>query len=163
MLIEKQDCKMETDLGATRAYYASNPLCDCSCCRSLYLQIKNSFPLLDSYLAELGIDSARPDEAGSDEAEGYIDYLFISYTVSGKIIEDGKTDVELFDGGCRIRIVFGDAFVPNGQKGDYFVVGVYGVKLPQLFPKPTEEPAPEEPAAKKRGLFKRLLSRKKKI
>jgi len=133
---------MNIDIDRTRDYYRTHSLCDCSCCRNLYAQIKERLPLLDKLLSEFGIDSARPDEVGSTEENDGIDYLFVSYTVCGKIESHGKYTLKLTDGDMPLEIVVGDYFVPNEQKGDYFVVGVYGIKLPWVLDEPFPIPVP---------------------
>lgn len=86
---------------------------------------------LTEFLSEFGIDIRRPDEAGSIEMEGYVDYLFVGYTVTGKIETEGtyETDIENF----HILICDGSiphGWFPNQQKEACFFVSVSGISLP---------------------------------
>ena len=142
MIIRKQDYKMYVDIEQTREYYKSHSICDCPSCRNYYAQVKDKFRLLDGFLLELGVSIDRPDEIGSVEADNEIQYIFASYTVCGKILEPGKYEIDINDGGLFLNIVIDDYFVPNEQKSDYFVVGVYNIVLPWVLnePFPTSVP-----------------------
>lgn len=101
----------------TKAYYLSNSVCDCCNCRNLYAQIETISAGLTEFILEFGIDIGRPDESISIEIDDYIDYLFVGYTVTGKIETEGtyETDIENF----YIMISNGNTshdWFPNGQK-----------------------------------------------
>ena len=156
MIVKKQDSKMDIDLENTREYYQAHSLCDCPCCRNLYVQIKSAFPLLSEFLSDLGVDISRPDEAGSCEMENEIDYVFVSYTVCGKILEYNEYEIDIKDN-LFLSIIIGDSFIPNEQKNDYFVVTVYGIRLPWVLDEPFPETTPITPT--KNGLLYKLKAR----
>ena len=144
MQIRKQDCIMDVDVEKTKAYAQSHSVCDCAEDRNFYTQAKEKFPQLDVFLDELGVDITRPDETGCVELEEEreIDYLFVSYTVCGKVLGLDKYEIDMNDGGLFLNIVIGDYYVPNEQTGDYFVVGVYGIRLPWVLDEPFPMPEP---------------------
>ncbi len=137
--IQKENSIFYVDVEKTREYYLSNTLCDCSGCRNLYIQIETISEKLVDFLSEFGIDICRPDESANVEMNNYIDYLFIGYTVVGRIETEGvyETDIEDF----HIKISKGDTpddWFPNEQKEPCFFVSVTGVSLPWVL----EEPFP---------------------
>ena len=135
MIIQKQDCKMDVDVDKTFQYYREHPFCDCPACRNFYAQVASVFPNLTAFLSELGVDASRPDETGWDVANGIADYHFVAYTVNGKILEHDKYEIDMQDGNLFLNIVIDDRYIPNEQKDEYFVVFVYGIKLPWVLDK----------------------------
>ena len=53
----------DVDLDRTRAYYQSNTLCTCACCRCYREIVRQRYPKLTELLERFGVDAARPDEA----------------------------------------------------------------------------------------------------
>ena len=102
MIIQKQDCKMDVDVDKTIAYYREHSLCDCPACRNFYTQAATALPRLNAFLSELGVDISRPDESASDASDETVDYFFVAYTASGKVLEYDKyqgfqsSDLEVF-------------------------------------------------------------------
>ena len=90
MIIQKDGYVLDVDVNATDKYSKEHSLCDCNEDRNLYAQIREKFPKLTTFLAELGLLIDRPDETGSCAMNDYIDYHFVSYTVIGNISESGK-------------------------------------------------------------------------
>ncbi len=158
MIIQKQDCKMDIDVEQTKEYYKSHSLCNCSICHNFYAQAKDRFHLLDEFLLEFGVSIDRPDEMGGVEANNEIQYIFVSYTVCGKILELNKNEIDLNDGGLFLNIVIGDSYIPNKQKTDCFVVTVYNIVLPWVL----NEPFPEAVPIRKRFIdkIKTIFSKK---
>ena len=137
MMIRKDDIVLDVDVEGTLQYSKEHLLCDCNEDRNLYAQIRDKFPKLEVFLAELGLLIDRPDETGSSAVDDYIDYHFVSYTVIGNIIESGKYEIDMFDGGLHLSIVIDNWYVPNEQKTDrYFTVTVYNIKLPWVLNEP---------------------------
>ena len=130
MLIQKQDYKMDVDIEQTELYYESHSLCDCQSCRNYYAQVRDRFVVLDNFLSEFGVAIDRPDEIGWIEAENKVEYLFVSYTVCGRILEYGEYEMSLNDAELVLNIVIGGSDIPNEQKGEYFVITVYNIVLP---------------------------------
>lgn len=129
--IQKDNFIFHVDIEKTKSYYLSHSICDCCTCRNLYAQVEKVSAELTEFLSEFGIDIRRPDEASSIEMEGYVDYLFVGYTVTGKIETEGtyETDIENF----HIRICDGSTphgWFPNQQKEACFFVSVSGISLP---------------------------------
>lgn len=158
MFIKKEDYVLDVDIEQTKNYYASLSLCDCSSCRNYYVQVKESFPLLNEFLFELGVNIERPDELSYIESDNEIQYLFAAYTVSGKILEFDKYEIDLFEDEGVVSIVFNNSYIPNEQKTDYFVVMVYNIRLPWVL----NEPFPEVAPVKKRFIdrIKAVFSKK---
>ncbi len=137
MITRKDDFVLDVDVEGTLQYSKEHLLCDCNEDRNLYAQIRDKFPKLEAFLAELGLLIDRPDETGSSAVNDYIDYHFVSYTVIGNIIESGKYEIDMFDGGLYLSIVIDNWYVPNEQKTDrYFTVTVYNIKLPWVLKEP---------------------------
>ena len=129
--IQKENSIFYVDIEKTREYYLSNTLCDCSGCRNLYIQIETISEKLVDFLSEFGIDICRPDESANVEMNNYIDYLFIGYTVVGRIETEGVYETDVED--LHIKISKGDTpddWFPNEQKEPCFFVSVTGVSLP---------------------------------
>ena len=136
-IIQKDNFVFRVDIEKTREYYSSNTLCDCSGCRNLYAQIKTLSEKLTDFLSEFGVDICRPDESADMEMNNYIDYLFVGYTVTGRIETEGvyETDIENF----HIKISGGDApgdWFPNEQKEPCFFISVEGISLPWVLDEP---------------------------
>lgn len=154
MIIRKYGYVLDVDIDATSQYSREHSLCDCDEDRNLYAQIREKFPELTAFLAELGLLIERPDETGSCAVDDYIDYHFVSYTVIGNILESDKYEIDMFDGGKFLNIVIDNWYVPNEQKTNrYFTVTVYGIDLPWVL----DEPFPVSAVSgKKISLFERI-------
>ena len=142
MLIQKQDCKMDVDIDQTIEYYRKHSLCDCPACRNFYTQAATALPKLKEFFSELGVDISRPDESASDASDETVDYYFVAYTVSGKVLEYDKYEIDLQDGELFLNIVIDDNYIPNEQKDEYFVISVYGIKLPWVLDEPLPDAVP---------------------
>lgn len=142
MLIQKHDCKMDVEVDKTIEYYREHSLCDCPACRNFYVQAASALPKLNAFLSELGVDVSRPDESASDASDYTVDYYFVAYTVSGKVLEYDKYEIDLQDGELFLNIVIDDNYIPNEQKGEYFVISVYGIKLPWVLDEPLPDAKP---------------------
>ena len=141
MIISKDCCILDVDLTETRAYYENNSLCQYSEDRNFYIQARNRFPKLTAWLEELGIPIDRPDEIGSIPLENTIDYLFVAYSVVGKLTEPGEYIIELLDGNAKLKIIISNQYFPNDQKTDnYFTVSVCNIQLPWVLEEPFPKP-----------------------
>ena len=118
------------DIEKTKRYYRSNHLCECENCQLLHREIKENYPELEKVLSLFGIDISKPDEAGSIDLEGEIQYSFVGFTVCGNILKKGDKEISIHDKDL-LELAFEPGFqFPNEQKGDYFSITVYGVRLP---------------------------------
>ena len=88
--IQKDGYVFEVDIEKTKEYYKTHFLCECDYCKNLHTQIKGKFPKLESFLAEFGVDISKPDETMPVEAEDFVDYINVDYTVCGKVISWGQ-------------------------------------------------------------------------
>ncbi len=133
MTIDINSKKLDIDLEKTREYSSAHSLCDCLDCRNFYAQIKDKYPRLTEFLAQLGLDAARPDETSCiDAVDNIADYLEVWYTVCGKIIETDGEEIYI-DDSTALSIVIEERYVPNEQPNDdYFTVTVYGIELPYI-------------------------------
>ena len=155
-VIRKDNFVFCVDLEKTRKYYLSNTICVCPGCRNLHAQIKTLSPELTAFLLAFGVDICRPDESADVEMENYIDYLFVGYTVTGRIETEGvyETDIEDF----HIKISKGDTpddWFPNEQKEPCFFINITKISLPWIL----DEPFPQE--EKFFDKLKAFLKRKK--
>lgn len=152
MIIRKDDYILDVDVAETRAYYQRNTLCACNEDRNFYAQARDRFPKLTALLEEFGIPIDRPDEIGSVALEDEIDYLFVAYSVVGKIVELGEYEIDLFDGNLFLNIVIGNEYFPSEQNTrEYFTIAVYNIQLPWVL----DEPYPESEKPKP-GLFSKI-------
>ncbi len=87
------------DIAKTKEYYAQldySDLCQCDDCKNYVKKIKASYPLIDDYLSQFGIDITKPFEtAPVDFDEDTIMYLMAQYIVMGK--SDGFEDTKIND------------------------------------------------------------------
>ena len=157
-IIERNGYRFRVDLPATRAYYESHSLCDCSCCRNLYAGIQKRFPKLDAFLRDFGVDVARPDEASSSEEGASIEYFELDYTVCGQVEAMGECEFDLAEA-IPVSVAVHDGFLaPNEQTGDYFTLSVYGIRLPWLLDEPVPQPQPVRRFAGVRQILNRKHS-----
>ncbi len=137
--IRKDEYVFEVDIEKTKEYYKTHSLCECDYCKNLHTQIKGKFPKLESFLAEFGVDIAKPDETMPSEMDNSINYISVDYTVCGKVITMGKYEIDIHDN-LFFNIVITDGFAsPNQQTGDYFSISVYNIQLPWVLDKPLHE------------------------
>ena len=156
MIIQKQDCKMDVDVEKTIEYYRKHSLCDCPACRNFYAQAETTLPKLKAFFSELGVDISRPDESGSDASDGIVDYFFVAYTVNGKVLSYDKYEIDIQEDDLFLNVVIDDHYVPNEQKEEYFVISVYGIKLPWVLDEELPESIPFVDKITKNGFFEKI-------
>ena len=128
--IQKEGYVFEVDIEETVDYYKTHSLCECDYCNNLYTQIKGKFPKLESFLAEFGVDIAKPDETMPVEMDNLINYISVDYTVCGKVAAMGQYEIDIHDN-LFFNVVITDGFAsPNQQTGDYFTISVCNIELP---------------------------------
>ncbi len=135
--IRKGNALFMVELEKTRAYYQTHELCNCSCCRNLYAQIRETAPALTAFLASFGVDITRPDECGYIEMQDYIDYLFVGYTVTGRMQSTDAFAIEI--DGLQVTASPSDdptEWFPNGQTEPYFLISISGLSLPWVLDEP---------------------------
>lgn len=121
----------EVDIEKTKQYYQTHTLCDCGGCRNYYAQVAEKLPRCKEFLSKFGIDIERPDEIGWIELEDTtIGYLFVGYTVVGEIIAGTKADLEIKEGEKSYDIKIDNEYIPNEQKGKYFVITINDFSFP---------------------------------
>ena len=153
--IEKDGYVFSVDRDKTSEYYTTHSLCDCDGCRNFYKQIKGSFPELEEFLAEFGVDIAKPDEMPWYDIDNHIQY-YPYYTVTGKIEKMGMQEIDL----GNLNIVFyqsGSPYtdIPNEQTEPYFIIEVFMIDLPWIL----DTPFPSAPA--KKNFIMRLFGKLK--
>ena len=127
--VKKDDYIFSVDIEKTKKYYKTHSLCTCKDCRNYYAQIKNTFTELDTFLSEFGVDISKPDEVSSVEADNYIDYLTVYYSVCGRLEFPNIYEIDISDKN-PLRLTIGGEYAPNEQDGDYFMISVMGIRLP---------------------------------
>ena len=158
MRIEKDNYLMEVDIEKTREYYAARTLCDCLNCRNYYKGIEGRLLLLKEFLDEFGVDITRPDEMGwyDNEEKQEINYTFVAYTVTGKLLQPDKHEIDIWDEGLFLNIKIDEGYVPNEQSEEYFVITVYNIVLPWVLDEPfTSVKEEKKPKKSWFGLLKR--------
>lgn len=130
MRIVRDDYEFDVDVQKTAAYYDTHSLCGCSACKNFYARVKDAFPRLASFLADFGVKADKPDEAGWIDEGDEIGYD-ASYTVAGTITRTGNYEIGMRDGGVLLSIVISRSYVPNEQTSDFFVITVFGIRLPK--------------------------------
>ena len=125
---------VDFDPEMTREYYKFHTGCNGCDDKNYQGFAKERFPELDSFLSQFGVDISRPDEIGSVylEKNGMIQYLFVAYTVVGRIITEDQNDMILNASDRPIKVSINNEYYPNEQKGDYFSIVVTGIELPWL-------------------------------
>ncbi len=96
---------------------------------------------MDEFLSTFGVDITKPDESASVEMTDYIDYLFVGYTVTGRMESDIVYKTEI--GKLKITISQGNTpyeWFPNEQKEPCFYISVSGVSLPWVLDEPFPKP-----------------------
>ena len=156
--IQKDKYIFEVDTEKTIDYYRTHSLCECECCENFYAQIKGKFPKLESFLADFGVDIAKPDECMSVELDNTIQYICVDYTVCGKVTVMGQYEIDIQDSQF-FSIVITEGFAsPNEQTEDYFTISVNNVfELPWVLYKPFPAPTQLKPTSKIKGFFKKIF------
>lgn len=152
--IQKDEYVFEVDIEKTIDYYKTHSLCECVCCENFYAQIKGKFPKLESFLADFGVDIAKPDECMSVELDNEILYIGVDYTVCGKVVSMGQYKIDIQDG-IFFNLVITDGFSsPNEQTGDYFTISISNVfELPWVLDKPFPMPTQLKEVSITKDLF----------
>lgn len=152
----KDEYLFSVEKEKTTVYYQTHSLCDCEGCRNFYAQIRGMFPELEAFLAEFGVDIAKPDEMPWLELDDQIQYT-PCYTVTGSIEKMGTYEIDI---GNQSLAVYrsGDlrTDIPNEQTEPYFVLEVFSIYLPWVL----DTPFPSAPTRK--NFLARLFHRRKK-
>ncbi|MBQ6831929.1 MAG: hypothetical protein IJO28_04770 [Oscillospiraceae bacterium] len=156
--IQKDEYIFEVDIEKTIEYYKTHLLCECVCCENFYAQIKGKFPKLEAFLADFGVDIAKPDEIMSFELDHTMQYIGVDYTVCGKVATMGQYEIDIQDN-LFFSLVITDGFAsPNEQTGDYFTISISNIfELPWVLDKPFPAPTQFKPTSKIKGFFKRIF------
>ena len=73
-------------------------------------------------------------------------------------MEYDKYEIDLQEGELFLNIVIDDNYIPNEQKEEYFVISVYGIKLPWVL----DEPLPDViPTTNFFGKIKKIFKKNK--
>ena len=157
MILTIGDTTVDFDLDLTREYYKTHTICDCCDDKNYQTFAKSRFPELDKFLLQFGVDISRPDETGSVylEKTGMIQYLFVAYTVVGKIIKVGQDTITQNANDLTIKIAINNDYYPNEQKSDCFSIVVTGIEMQWLL----DGEYPDKP---EKTLFQRLTAHFKK-
>ncbi len=126
--------KLEVNQEKTRAYYARprNPgdRCNCIGCTTFYNKIQGSYPMLQEFLTQFGVDISNPDNISWLEIkEGYLDYLGVDYTVCGAFPDMLKIKLEDRTA-LDIRISSDTLVCHFHEDKNFFVITVYGMVFP---------------------------------
>ncbi|MDO5123046.1 MAG: hypothetical protein Q4D44_00085 [Eubacteriales bacterium] len=156
--IQRDEYVFEVDIEKTIEYYKTHSLCECDYCENFYAQIAGKFPTLESFLSDLGVDIAKPDECMSVELHDTIQYIGIDYTVCGKVTTMGQYEIDIHDN-LFFNIVITDGFSsPNEQTDDYFTVSIANAfELPWVLDKPFPEPKKSKATSKIKEFFKKVF------
>lgn len=153
--INKDGYSFSIDAEKTREYYSNYSYCDCPDCRNFYLQIEKYNPKLTEFLSEFCVDILHPDELPAIYVDNQVEYLFIGYSVTGKMHNDNNYETQIDN--LHITITKGENpfdWFPNKQTDEYFLISVSTITLPWML----DEPFPESESA---PLLKRLTDKLK--
>lgn len=118
------------DIAKTKEYYAQldySDLCQCDDCKNYVKKIKASYPLIDDYLSQFGIDITKPFEtAPVDFDEDTIMYLMAQYIVMGK--SDGFEDTKIND----VEISITESHPMTNITEPHFVIEICPVYLKKI-------------------------------
>ena len=118
------------DIEKTKEYYAQldySDLCQCDDCKNYVKKIKVSYPLIDDYLSQFGIDITKPFEtAPVDFDEDTIMYLMAQYIVMGK--SDGFEDTKIND----VEISITESHPMTNITEPHFVIEICPVYLKKI-------------------------------
>lgn len=163
MLLEIDDWKFDVDVEYTRKYNQTIEQCQYVYDRNYYTAVDQVIPALRSFLAQFGVDAARPEEIFSvEQEEEPVDYISW-YTVKGKILQLGGYEIDI----GPVHIIprqRNEVMLPNPDcdKDDpdsWFVLSVLDIALPWVL----DEPMPKSLPPAKTWLDKlldRILRRK---
>lgn len=151
--------EFEVDYNKNQSYYLSNDLCDCPPDKNYYKIIGKYHPRLVEFLAQFGVDAARPDEISwleQDLTEQTVFYEAM-YSVKGEVTrgdisEYGTAEVKV-DG---LDVYFIKCDFPNGQSEKCFGISVF-VVLPWEQAEPYEDYFYNKKSYK--GLLRRLFKK----
>ena len=143
------------DEKAEKEYYKTHPICECAYFRNFYAQSKEQLPKLNEFLSDFGVDILRPDESGSFEMEDTIEYLFIDYTVCGKILEDSEYEIDIYDNVFISMVVCDGSISPNEQTGEHFTFSIRVCQLPWVLDEPLNPTVKERFFDKVHEFFKK--------
>lgn len=121
------------DIEKTKAYYKEiglEDLCNCNYCKNYYLQIKEEYPEVSAYLADLGIDIRKPFELISLEpdANSMLEYCSCQYIAMG-------TCETLFEHRIGdIDIGLAQVHPSTNIKDTHFILEIYPVYLQMKLP-----------------------------
>lgn len=105
-------------------YKDFDDLCDCAYCRNYIREIKKSYPNLDLYLEQIGVDIEKPFETMPGEPEsGLIDYFGVQYVVIGDKKDFLKTKLG------EVTIDLAKSFPDPGIDCKYYVIELGPIKL----------------------------------
>lgn len=111
----------------TESYYKNlkeEDLCTCRYCKNYRKEIKIQYPLLASYLDDLGINIKKPFETNPWEPEnGQIVYDPVQYVVLGDKRDFEKTIIK------GLTIELADSYPDTGIEEEHFVIDIYPIKL----------------------------------
>lgn len=119
---------MSVDVKKTEKYYNSitnNSLCDCNYCKNYYLQIKSAYPLVENYLATIGVDIEKPFELSPLEPDlnGILEYCSCQYIVFGSC----QTAYLCTVGDVEIRVA--TSYPSTGIEEEHFVLEFSPIRL----------------------------------
>ena len=156
--IQKDEYVFEVDIEKTIEYYKTHSLCECDYCENFYVQIKDKFPKLESFLSDFGVDISKPDECMSVESDNTIQYIGVDYTVCGKVATLGKYEIDIQDDQFFSLVITEGFASPNEQTGEYFTISINNIfELPWVLDKPFPKPIQIKTTSKIKEFFKKVF------
>lgn len=127
MILELEDWRFEIDREATRRRTDRNAQdhCRCGYCRNYYETAAATYPQMEAFLAEFGVNLNGPSELMPFEPT----LLLACYRVQGRILTWGKA----------FLTVDGVSVQPEWSDGDAFLLWVGEMRLPWTQEEPEED------------------------
>lgn len=137
-VIEKDGHKLFVELKDTVEYYTDQDLCDCTGCRNYYRQIKDSFPILDEFLKQFGVDIEKPDEIEWFNYNNEIQYIMAGYTVCGTMDTNEELQFNISDSQLIRVKINQENYFPNAHddSDNYFNIIIDNFSLPYILDEP---------------------------
>lgn len=122
---------MKLNIVKTQKYYDSleqEYLCNCNYCKNYYLQVKEKYPKVSSYLGSFGIDIEKPFEISSLEPDenNILEYCVCQYIAFGRCSDTYSYKID------DVEFRISQSYPYIGIKEEHFVIEFYQIKLEMI-------------------------------
>lgn len=120
--------KVSIDLKDTVKFYQTyNDVCRCDRCRNYYNKIQITYPKLDVFLKQYGIDILKPVEVIEYSFDDDFEKMYESfYVVCGNLKDEVRVSL---DNDLEIKFLDKNDLFEISINDDYFLIQINGIKL----------------------------------